>query len=238
MPRDAADPPNAATVPAGLAFSLAGAGLVARPSGALWLPSRRLLAVADLHLGKAERLARRGGALLPPYADAETLGRLEAEIAALDPETVVCAGDSFDDPAAARRLAPEARDRLARLAASRRWIWIAGNHDPAPHDHPGDCAAEHAAGPLVFRHAPEPSAEGGEVSGHLHPKATLVLRGRRLRRRCFLADRRRVILPAFGAYTGGLDAADPVFDPLLGPEARALLLGARVAAAPRAALSR
>jgi len=238
MPRDALEPPIASTDLMGFAFALAGARLVARPSGALWIPDLGLLAVADLHLGKAERLARRGGALLPPYADAETLERLDAEVAALDPETVLCAGDSFDDPTAARRLGPETRERLGGLAASRRWIWIAGNHDPAPHGFPGACVAAHSAGPLVFRHAPDSSARPGEVSGHLHPKATLALRGRRLRRRCFLADRRRVILPAFGAYTGGLDASDPVFDPLLGPEAQALLLGARVAAAPRAALSR
>ena len=221
----------------GCAFALAGARLVARPSGALWAPDLGVLAVADLHLGKAERMARRGGALLPPYADADTLARLSAEIAALDPGTVVSLGDGFDDGRAAGALAPEAAERLAALAEGRRWVWIAGNHDPAPHGHPGRCAPEWAAGPLLFRHVAEAGAPPGEVSGHFHPKATLALRGRRVRRRCFLADARRAILPAFGAYTGGLDALSAAFDALLGPEARALLLGRRVIAAPRCALS-
>ncbi len=102
----------------------------ARPSGALWLPGARALIVSDLHLGKAERLARRGGPFLPPYEVAETLARLEAEIAALNPRHVACLGDSFDDPAAARRLDPADWRRLAALAAGRRWTWISGNHDP------------------------------------------------------------------------------------------------------------
>ena len=229
MPEDAPDIE-------GYPFALAGAPALARPAGALWFPEVGALAVADLHLGKAERMARRAGALLPPYDTAETLDRLAAEIAALDPATVICLGDSFDDAAAADALDAEARERLAALAAGRRWVWVAGNHDPGPVGLAGAHVAVHREGALTFRHI---AAEGAaaEISGHYHPKATLVLRGRRLRRRCFLVDGARAILPAFGAYTGGLDATDPVFDPLLRRDARALLLGARVTAAPRAALA-
>ncbi|SDZ76348.1 ligase-associated DNA damage response endonuclease PdeM [Rubrimonas cliftonensis] len=229
----------------GLFFRLAGREVAARPSGALWVPELGLMAVADLHLGKAERMARRGGALLPPYECAETLARLEAEIAALRPACVVCVGDSFDDDLAARALDGEACDRLAALARGRRWIWVSGNHDPATPCLPGEAVAEHdathpdasAGGPLVFRHIAAPGAAPGEVSGHYHPAATLAPHGRRIRRRCFLEDGRRVILPAFGAFTGGLCATDAAFNPLLGPGARALLVGSRVIAAPRSALS-
>jgi DNA ligase-associated metallophosphoesterase len=215
-------------------LALNGIDAEARGSGALWLPGSRLLAVADLHLGKAERMARRGGALLPPFETQDTLARLGAEIAALDPATVVCLGDSFDDGAAAAVLAPALRPALARLAAERRWVWIGGNHDPAPTGLAGEwCAALSLAG-LTFRHIAE--ASGGEVSGHYHPKATVAPRGRRVTRRCFLTDGTRMILPAFGTYTGGLDATAPVFDTLFPGGARALLTGRRVTAVPRAAL--
>ncbi len=219
-----------------VAVMLGGARVVARGSGALWVPGARLLAVADLHLGKAARLARRGGALLPPYEAADTLARLGAEVAALDPALVVCLGDSFDEPAAAAELDPAQGAALARMARGRGWVWIAGNHDPAPHAHPGLCAPEHRAAGLVFRHIAREGAEAGEASGHWHPKATLAPRGRRVTRRCFLTDGRRMILPAFGAFAGGLDAADPLFDRLLGPGAVALLTGPRVVRAPRSAL--
>jgi DNA ligase-associated metallophosphoesterase len=220
----------------GAPFLLGPALAVARPSGALWLPAARLMAVADLHLGKAARHARRGGALLPPYEAADTLARLAAEVAALDPAIVVCLGDSFDEPVAAAEMEPAQASALADMAARRDWVWIAGNHDPAPHGHPGACRPEHVAARLTFRHIAAPGPQAGEVSGHWHPKGTLAPRGRRVTRRCFLIDGRRAILPAFGAYAGGLDAADPLFDALLGPDAVALLTGARVTPAPRAAL--
>jgi DNA ligase-associated metallophosphoesterase len=209
--------------------------VAALPCGALWAPRLRLLAVADLHLGRSERLARRGGALLPPYETAETLARLARAIAVLDPATVVCAGDSFDDDRAAATLDPAAQAALAAMAQGRRWVWLAGNHDPAA---AGEAAAAFAAGGLTFRHIPDAAAAAGEVAGHMHPKATLTLRGRRIVRRCFLHDRRRIVLPAYGAFTGGLDAADAAFDALVGPDAVAALLGPCVTAAPRAALSR
>lgn len=208
----------------GLPLLLAGARLLARPSGALWWPAEGLLAVADLHLGRSERLARRGGTLLPPYETAETLDRLAAEIGALRPAIVVCLGDSFDDAAAGGALAGGDRDRLLALVAGRRWIWIAGNHDPGPAFPAGSLVGQFARGPLRFRHAAGEGA-AGEVSGHWHPKIAVPVGGRRVARPCFLADSRRIILPAFGAYTGGLDARRPPLRGLMGPEARAILTG-------------
>lgn len=218
-------------------FTLFGERLVARPSGALWWPERGWLTVSDLHLGKSERIARRGGALLPPYETAETLARLAAEIEAVRPAAVICLGDSFDDLEAGEGLADDAAERLAALGAGRRWIWIAGNHDPAPLGLPGEHVATLTAGPLVFRHEAGALADGrGEVSGHFHPKARLAAGGRMVSRPCFVVGGGRVILPAFGAYTGGLDArAAPLAR--LAPEGVALLTGRRVVAAPLAALA-
>ncbi len=215
----------------GHAFTLAGARLEARATGALWWPEAELLAVSDLHLGKAERIARLGGALLPPYETADTLARLDAEIAALAPRTVVCLGDSFDDDAAADGLDEKARLWLTRLMAGRAWIWVAGNHDPGPPALGGSHLAELPAPPLVFRHVANPAASG-EVSGHYHPKARLGLGGRSLARPCFLVDRNRVILPAFGAYTGGLDCRDPALTSLMREDALAVLTGPRAQPIP------
>ncbi|HDR27267.1 ligase-associated DNA damage response endonuclease PdeM [Rhodovulum sp.] len=213
------------------AFTLCGAPLCALPTGALYWAEAGVLAVADLHLGKAERLARRGGTLLPPYDTAETLTRLESEIARCAPRTIVCLGDSFDDDAAARALPPGAEDRLLRLMAGRRWVWIAGNHDPGPVTLPGTHLAEWREGPLTFRHIAQPG-ETAEISGHYHPKARLSIGGRRIARPCFLAGATRVILPAFGAYTGGLATDAPVLDALMGQEAIAILTGTRAVPLP------
>jgi uncharacterized protein len=215
-------------------ISLAGARLSARASGALWWPEACLLAVADLHLCRSERLARRGGALLPPYETAATLDRLAAEVAALAPVRVVCLGDSFDDCAAGEALGPTDAARLTALIAGRDWTWIAGNHDPAPLALPGSHRAELALGPLTFRHEADRGAAPGEVSGHWHPKLRLPLGAGAVSRPCFLADGRRLILPAFGAYTGGLRADHPGLAALLRPEAIAILTGEPVVAVPLA----
>ncbi len=212
--------------------TLAGAALVACGSGALWWPERRLLCVSDLHLGKSERLARRGGPLLPPYETAETLDRLAAQIARRRPETVVCLGDSFDDDASPGALEAGDRGRLQALMAGRDWIWIAGNHDPAPIVLGGRHLAELATTPLVFRHSASPQGAAGEVSGHYHPKMRLVARGRAVTRPCFLLDDQRLILPAFGAYTGGLFADHPALRAVLGGSARAILTGSGCVAVP------
>jgi len=212
-------------------FDFCGARLSARGSGALWWAARGLLCVSDLHFGKAERIARQGGALLPPFDTAETLERLEAEVAATAPDTVVCLGDSFDDPAAGSGLTETHRLRLLRLMAGRRWVWIAGNHDPGPPDLAGTHLARLEEAGLTFRHVAQPGA-AAEVSGHYHPAARLTRRGLRLRRPCFLIDARRIILPAFGAYTGGLDSDAPELAALMQPGALAVLTGARVLVVP------
>lgn len=216
-------------------LQLCGETLLALPSGALHWPARRLLCVSDLHLGKAERLARRGGALLPPYEVAETLDRLAAAIATTLPGTVLCLGDSFDDLAAAAALVPAHRTRLAALQSGRDWIWIEGNHDPDAPALAGRALPELSLGPLTFRHIARPDAAPGEVSGHYHPKAALGRRGGAIRRPCFLSDGRRLILPAFGAYTGGLDCTAPELAALMGPGAQALLTGPTPARFPIAA---
>ena len=223
--------PDPAPASGALAFALAGERLEARPSGALWWPERGLLTVSDLHLGKSERIARRGGTLLPPYETLETLDRLAGEIAATAPRAVVCLGDSFDDLEAAA-LPPAQAERLAAMMAGRRWIWIEGNHDPGPAGLGGEHPAELREGPLLFRHAAaEPCGEAAEISGHFHPKA----RTRGGARRCFVLAPPRLILPAFGRYTGGLDISAPALR-RAAPRGLALLLGARVAAAPLEAL--
>lgn len=209
------------------AFTLAGASLSALPSGALFWPERKLLCVSDLHLGKSERLARRGGALLPPYETRETLSRLDAVIAATAAETVICLGDSFDDLTAAHSLPEAERLWLARMMAGRDWIWIEGNHDAGPVEIGGSHRADYALGPLTFRHIAEPD-QSGEVSGHYHPKLRLGGQSRP----CFLLDAQRLILPAFGAYTGGLRHDAPALAGLMGAGALAILTGSRATPCP------
>lgn len=212
-------------------FTLAGESLHAMGSGALWWPAARVLAVADLHLGKSERIARRQGNLLPPYESLDTLARLGADIAATNPATVVSLGDSFDDDIAALAMTSAVGARLSALGAGRRWVWVSGNHDPSAGGAPGHAVDEATIGPLVFRHIARPGATA-ELSGHYHPKASLGLRGCQITRRCFLLDAARAILPAYGTYTGGLPWTDAAFAPLLGTGARAILTGAVPHAVP------
>lgn len=219
------------------AIDLCAERLVPLPSGALWWPSERAIAVADLHLGKSERMARRGGGMLPPYETRDTLDRLAAVIAEHDPRGVVSVGDCFDDLDAADAVRDEVLERLRSMAAGRHWVWLTGNHDPGPPDLPGSHRSELALGPLTFRHIARPGATG-EISGHYHPKLRFFARGSYVTRPCFLGDADRVILPAFGTYTGGMDATHPVFDRLLAPRACAWLTGRRVVALPRPTLAR
>lgn len=213
-------------------FDLAGERLVALPSGALHWPGAELLCVSDLHLCKAERMARQGAALLPPYETRDTLARLEADIRATAARIVVCLGDSFDDPAAAEAMEEDDRLWLSRLQAGRRWLWIEGNHDPGTLGFGGSYLAEFADGPLTFRHIAEIGAPPGEVSGHYHPKARISARGKTLTRACFLTDGVRLILPAYGTYTGGLHWTHPAVRSLLGSRAQAFLTGEKVYAVP------
>ena len=217
-------------------LTLGAATLAALPERALWCAGAGLLVVSDLHLGKAERMARRTGALVPPYEAEETVARLGCLVDRLAPRIVVCLGDSFDDLQAARALPESVTLALAGLMAGRRWIWVLGNHDPGPVALGGECMAEFRPGGamagIVLRHIAAREAEAPEISGHYHPKARL----RGVRRPAFVTDGRRLILPAFGTYTGGLDVTDPAIAGLMGAGARALLAGPTMAALPLAAL--
>ena len=194
--------------------TIAGVTLVADLFGALYWEDERLLVVSDLHLEKGSSFAMRG-VLLPPYDTVATLGRLGAVITRFNPATVIALGDSFHDRDAHGRLSPANRDILTALQARRDWIWISGNHDPdLPSDLGGSVAAEVAVGAVAFRH--EPTGACGEIAGHLHPKARVSRRGRSIERRCFAGDGTRVVMPAFGAYTGGLNIRDAAFARLFG----------------------
>jgi hypothetical protein len=197
------------------------------PSGGLFWPARKLLCVSDLHLGKSERLARRGGALLPPYETQATLEKLDRDLAATGAGIVICLGDSFDDIAAADGLEDSALLWIARLMAGRDWTWITGNHDPGPLEIGGTHRAEVAHPPFTFRHIADPGQKA-EISGHYHPKARLAGQSRP----CFLADAARLILPAYGAYTGGLRTQDAALTGIMARDALAILTGSRVLAIP------
>ena len=214
-------------------ISLGGATLTPLPSGALWWPGAQLLAVADLHLGRSERQARLGGGLLPPYETQDTLNRLEAALSEVRASTIVFVGDSFDDLTAAEEIADQISERLLRMAAGRRFIWVSGNHDPGPLDLPGSNVATYRHEGLAFRHIAEANAEA-EISGHYHPKARFRLKGQFISRPCFLADQNRIILPAFGTYTGGLDVKNRVFDALFPGDCQAVLTGRRLVRINRA----
>jgi len=194
-------------------IDIAGLACVLDPSGALLLADERILAVADLHLEKGSSFAGRG-AMLPPYDTVDTLANLAAAIARYEPRAVVALGDSFHDRRGPDRLGERDRAALAALAVGRDWTWVAGNHDPVlPQNLGGAVVDEIAVGPLTLRHHPTIGAER-ELAGHLHPVAKVVLYGRGVRARAFLTDGERCILPAFGAYAGGLNACDPAFQPL------------------------
>ncbi len=212
-------------------FILNDAHLTALPSGALWWAERGLLCVSDLHFGKSGRIARKGGTLLPPYENAETLARLERDILTRNPQTIICLGDSFDDLAAFEEMEEEDHRWLTCLIAGRRWIWIEGNHDPGPVDIGGTHVATHTEGPLVFRHIADPD-KSGEISGHFHPKTRVNAKGRSISRPCFLIDKSRVILPAYGQYTGGLRTDTPVLQELMAPQSIAVLTGKTATAVP------
>lgn len=203
-----------------------GVSLVADLSGALYWPDRRMLIVADLHLEKGSASAERGR-LLPPYDTAATLRRLAAIIERYRPDSVVCLGDSFDDGRAADRVAAADGARIAALVARQKWWWIVGNHDPDPPARwGGHVADELVAGPLVLRHEAHAGAIG-EISGHYHPKAAVTVRYRRVSGRCFVSDGRRLVMPAFGAYTGGLDVFSPAISALLDRRFDVHILGRR-----------
>ena len=204
-------------------LAVAGVAMLADLSGALIWEEQRLLVVSDLHLEKGSSFASRG-VLLPPYDTVATLSRLGAVIARHDPRMVIALGDSFHDREAHERLTRSNRDTLAALQARRDWIWISGNHDPAlPSDLGGMVATEVAIGPIHFRH--EPTGAFGEIAGHLHPKARIATRGRAMERRCLATDGERAVMPAFGAYVGGLSIRDAAFGKIFSLDFMAHVLG-------------
>ena len=200
----------------GLATRIAGAEVVLRASGALWIEAARMLVVADLHLEKGSAYAARGQ-MLPPYDTRDTLARLTAEIAAARPEAVVLLGDTFHDRAAEDRLAREDAERLRLMSGLTRLVWAVGNHDvDGPRDLPGEVVDEVAVAGLILRHEPTEGPAPGEVAGHLHPCARVTASRGSTRRRCFVTDGERLVVPAFGAYAGGLSVRDAAFARLFG----------------------
>jgi hypothetical protein len=205
MMRARANPKHTRAAP----IAVADIALLADLSGALYWDEERLLVVSDLHLEKGSSFALRG-ILLPPFDTAATLAKLAAVVAHFDPRTVIALGDSFHDRDAHERLGDGDRDAIAALQAGRDWIWLEGNHDPLPPSSlDGSVATEIAIGPITFRH--EPTGAVGEIAGHLHPKARVATRSRGIDRRCFAGDGARIVMPSFGAYTGGLSIRDRAF---------------------------
>jgi DNA ligase-associated metallophosphoesterase len=204
-----------------------GETLLLDATGALYWPAMRTLIFSDMHFEKGSSYARHG-ALLPPYDTRATLARVTALVTRYAPARIIALGDSFHDAEAADRLDTVEREMLLRLARAASWIWIAGNHDPEPPSWlGGDVAEEVAIGGLVFRHEPSAAPFAGEIAGHLHPCASVTRRGRTLRRRCFVSDGARLVMPAFGAYAGGLDVREEAVRVLFPDIFRAYLLGAR-----------
>jgi DNA ligase-associated metallophosphoesterase len=201
-----------------------GEHLLLDPAGALVWPRLSLLAVADLHLEKGSACAR-NGSLVPPWDSRITLDRFAALIKTHRPQTVVSVGDGFHDDHAAARLHTTEASLLASIAQSVRLVWVCGNHDPSPPAGiEGECRNDLAIGPLLFRHQAQPGA-AGEISGHFHPKARVATRAGEVTRPCFITDLNRIILPSFGAYTGGLNIANPAIAALFPDGAEAFLLG-------------
>ena len=204
-------------------FSFCGHELMALPQGALFWPARQALLVADLHLEKASWFARLGQ-MLPPYDSVATLADLTAVVAATAAREVWCLGDSFHDRHGCDRLPERARTMLTSLTAATNWTWITGNHDPGFADHCGGAIVDEAVvDGLVLRHEADPAETQPELSGHFHPKLRITQRGRQVSRRCFVATDRKLVLPAFGALTGGLDVNHPEIVRAVGPSAQALV---------------
>ena len=184
-------------------FSISENELVAMPSGALWWPAQSILCVSDLHFGKSNRLARMGQSWIPPYENQDTLLRLETDLDSTSAKKIICLGDSFDDNEASQSLPSDELLWITKMQAGREWIWISGNHDPSPKNLGGSFLHYLEIGKLYFQHIA--SAEKRfEISGHYHPKIRVNIKGQSFTRRCFLVDENRVILPAYGTYTGGL----------------------------------
>jgi len=199
--------------------------LVADPSGALYWPREGVLIASDLHFEKGSSFAAKGQ-MLPPYDTRATLKILQNAIERHSPSRVIALGDSFHDGEAGDRIAPDDMAAIQSMTQSVMWTWITGNHDEVLPDGIGG-SIENAVsiGPLVFRHEPHDRPADGELCGHLHPCAIVRTRNRKLRRRCFVGDGKRLILPAMGAFTGGLDIAEEPYEGLFETAPTAWVLG-------------
>ena len=215
----------APTATGGLSLKIKGEPVEMRASGALWLEAGSTLVVADLHLEKGSAYAARGQ-LLPPYDSRDTLRRLALDVEHLAPKTLVLLGDTFHDHAGELRLCPSDAGALIAIGLGRTLVWVLGNHDSeGPKYLPGDIVEDLNFGALILRHEPQTGRQSGEVSGHLHPCTRAASPRGSVRRRCFVTDGTRMIVPAFGAYAGGLNILDPAFDGLFGGPVIAGALG-------------
>lgn len=224
-PHKAAPRREAVAVSATLRFETAGVALEAQPEGGLWIADMRVLVVSDLHLEKGSSFALRGQ-MIPPYDTRATLKRVAAMMERLRPSAVISLGDSFHDCGGPFRMAPADRDMLRTLTDQVDWVWIEGNHDPEiPAALGGRAMDVLTLGPLVLRHEPSEGEAPGEIAGHLHPCAKVASRGRAVRARCFATDGSRIVMPAMGAYAGGLNVCDAVFAGVFASLPTAMLLG-------------
>ncbi len=199
-------------------LSLCGKALVADASGALYWPAERTLIVADLHLEKGSSFAERG-IMLPPYDTRQTLQRLAEAIDRFDPRCVIALGDSLHDKNAAERIDATNLEMLSILQEDRQWVWISGNHDPAiAPKFGGHVADQLVVGGIKLTHVPSQGRMTPEIAGHMHPAAKLSIYGHIIRRPCFVGNGRRLLLPAFGTFTGGLNVLHTAFTPLLGSD--------------------
>jgi DNA ligase-associated metallophosphoesterase len=233
-PRKTASPlPPIAITGATVEAKLGGVTVTALPEGALWVAEAKALIVSDLHLEKGSSYAVRGQ-MLPPYDTHAVLMRLTDLMLRLSPEIIVSLGDSFHDGAGIARMDPRDRELLSILMSRCDWVWVEGNHDGrAPETLGGVVRDVLHLGPLVLRHKPTLDAAPGEIAGHLHPCAKVAGRGTAVRRRCFALGEDRLVMPAFGAFTGGLNVCDDAFAPIFPGGATALVLGRdRVLPAP------
>jgi DNA ligase-associated metallophosphoesterase len=204
-------------------FSFAGETFFASADGALFWPSQNALLVADLHLEKASWFARLGQ-FLPPYDSHATLTALAGEVDRTGATRLYCLGDSFHDRFGCDRLPEAARALLTFLTSKLEWTWIVGNHDPGFADHCGGTIADEVEiGGIVLRHEAVRGEIRPEISGHFHPKLRLHLKGRHVSRRCFVNSAQKIIMPAFGSLTGGLDAHHPEILSSVGDHAAALV---------------
>jgi len=197
------------------------ATLVADSCGVAYWPAQETLLVADLHLEKAAHFAGRGS-FLPPYDTRETLARLARAVARYRPRHVVALGDSFHSSRGALDITGDDLETLLSLQAGRTWIWVTGNHDPEIAGRVGGVVVDELEmGGILLRHEPACTDPRPQVAGHMHPVARLARSGTSVRRRCFVGDGQRVVMPAFGAFTGGLDILDKAFAPVF-PETTVL----------------